>query len=107
MRTTFVGLAVLVAASAVGSASGCATPSLVISLVPRNPTETIWVAGRESLVKEQDGAERGGLVFLPIDLDASYVWIHVRAGGKTFAFGFRQETTFVDDQKPNPNRYRS
>jgi hypothetical protein len=37
------------------------------------------------------GPGRGvaGLVYLPVDPRAAYVWMHVRAGGRVFPFGFR------------------
>ena len=50
----------------------------------------LWanVALRRSTVAPGHGV--AGLVYLPIDLKARYLWIHVRAGGQTFPFGFRQ-----------------
>jgi hypothetical protein len=45
------------------------------------------------------GRNAGGLVFMPIDLNASYVWLHVRAGGQVFGFGFRQTVTPLAETK--------
>jgi hypothetical protein len=36
------------------------------------------------------GAGAGGLIYLPIVLDARYVWVHVRVGAQVFPFGFEQ-----------------
>jgi len=38
----------------------------------------------------QPGRAQGGMVFVPIDLAARYVWIQLRAGPRTFAFQFEQ-----------------
>jgi hypothetical protein len=35
----------------------------------------------------------GGRIYLPIDLDAQLVWLHVRTGGRVFSFPFRQTVT--------------
>ena len=43
----------------------------------------------------QPGRAQGGMVFVPIDLTARYVWIQVRAGGLKFAFRFEQTVTEV------------
>jgi hypothetical protein len=41
------------------------------------------------------GHGASGLIYVPIDLKAGYLWIHVRAGGHVFPFGFRQVVTQV------------
>jgi hypothetical protein len=50
----------------------------------------VWsnLALRRSTVEPGRGVS--GLVYLPADPKAEYVWMHVRAGGRIFAFGFRQ-----------------
>jgi hypothetical protein len=67
----------------------------------------LWanVAFRRNTVGPGRGA--GGLVFLPIDLNASYVWLHVRAGGQIFGFGFRQTVTPTVETRVSSNRNRS
>ena len=42
------------------------------------------------------GAGVGGRIYLPIDLEAQFVWLHVRAGGRFFSFPFRQVATRLD-----------
>jgi hypothetical protein len=51
------------------------------------------------------GHGTAGLVFIPIDLKAHYLWIHVRAGGQIFPFGFQQLVRQVVPARvsPNPN----
>jgi len=39
------------------------------------------------------GQGAGGRVFIPMDLDARIVWLHVRTGGHVFSFPFRQTVT--------------
>jgi hypothetical protein len=39
------------------------------------------------------GRGTGGRIYLPIDLDAQTVWLHVRTGGRVFSFPFRQSVT--------------
>jgi len=39
------------------------------------------------------GRGAAGRIYLPIDLDAQIVWLHVRAGGLTFSFPFKQTVT--------------
>jgi hypothetical protein len=41
----------------------------------------------------QPGGYVDGWVYLPIDLAASYVWLHVRAGGQVLSFRFQQTVT--------------
>jgi hypothetical protein len=50
----------------------------------------LWsnTALRRNTIAPGHGA--AGLVFLPIDPKAEYIWLHVRAGGQIFPFGFRQ-----------------
>jgi hypothetical protein len=50
----------------------------------------VWsdVAFRRSTLAPGHGA--GGLVYVPIDRAARYVWLYVHAGGQTFPFGFVQ-----------------
>jgi len=43
----------------------------------------------------QPGRAQGGMVFVPIDLTARYVWIQLRAGARTFAFQFAQTATDI------------
>jgi len=44
----------------------------------------------------QPGRGAAGIVVIPIDLKARYLWLHVRAGGQVFPFGFRQIVRRVD-----------
>jgi hypothetical protein len=64
----------------------------------------LWsnVAFRRSTLAPGRGAS--GLVFLPIDLKAKYLWIHVRAGGQTFPFGFKQTVRKVEPFEDNHGR---
>lgn len=39
------------------------------------------------------GSGTGGRVYVPIDLDAGVVWLHVRIGGRVFSFPFQQSVT--------------
>jgi hypothetical protein len=39
------------------------------------------------------GSGTGGRVYVPIDLKAQVVWLHVRTGGRTFSFPFQQTVT--------------
>jgi hypothetical protein len=41
------------------------------------------------------GSGAAGLVFMPTALDAGIVWLHVRTGGHTFSFPFRQVVTRI------------
>jgi hypothetical protein len=43
----------------------------------------------------EPGRGTSGLVFVPVDLKTHYLWVHVRAGGQTFAFGFQQTVRSV------------
>jgi hypothetical protein len=43
----------------------------------------------------QPGRAQGGLVFVPIDLEARYVWIQLRVGALVFPFRFEQTVTQV------------
>jgi hypothetical protein len=43
----------------------------------------------------QPGRAQGGMVFVPIDLTARYVWIQLRAGPLVFPFKFEQTVTQV------------
>jgi hypothetical protein len=43
----------------------------------------------------QPGRAAGGMVFIPIDLTARYVWLQVRAGAQRFSFRFEQTVTQV------------
>jgi hypothetical protein len=43
----------------------------------------------------QPGRAHGGLVFMPIDIDARWVWIHLRVGSLVFPFRFEQTITPV------------
>lgn len=55
----------------------------------------LWsdIAFRRNTLAPGRGAS--GLIYVPIDLKAGYIWIHVRAGGKILPFGFRQVVTQV------------
>jgi hypothetical protein len=55
----------------------------------------LWsdVAFRRNTLLPGRGAS--GLIYVPVDLKAGYIWIHVRAGGHIFPFGFRQVVTEV------------
>jgi hypothetical protein len=44
----------------------------------------------------QPGRGAAGIVVIPIDLKARYLWLHVRAGGQVFPFGFKQIVRRVD-----------
>lgn len=41
----------------------------------------------------QPGRTQGGMVFVPIDMTARYIWIQVRAGAAVFPFRFEQTVT--------------
>jgi hypothetical protein len=41
------------------------------------------------------GRAQGGLVFMPIDVEARWVWIHLRVGSLVFPFRFEQTITPV------------
>jgi len=43
----------------------------------------------------QPGRAQGGMVFIPIDVTARYVWLRVRVGPLTFPFRFEQSVTAV------------
>ena len=45
------------------------------------------------------GNGTGGRVYVPIDLDASVVWLHVRTGGRVFSFPFQQVVTQLADAR--------
>jgi hypothetical protein len=47
----------------------------------------------------EPGRGTSGLVFVPVDLKTHYLWIHVRAGGQIFAFGFQQSVRSVAANK--------
>jgi hypothetical protein len=53
------------------------------------------------------GHGTAGLVFVPIDLKARYLWIHVRAGGQIFPFGFQQLVRQVVPARASPNPHSS
>jgi hypothetical protein len=44
------------------------------------------------------GRGAAGRVYVPIDLGAQIVWLHVQTGGHTFSFPFRQDVTRLDPQ---------
>ena len=50
------------------------------------------------------GQGASGLVFLPIDLRAGYVWFNVRLAGAVFQFPFQQVVTQVLPPAPAPVR---
>ena len=56
----------------------------------------VWsdVAFRRSTLAPGHGA--GGLVYIPVEQSARYVWLWVHAGGQTFPFGFVQTVRRVD-----------
>jgi hypothetical protein len=82
--TTGLGTMMIAEQSAVDAARAQAT---VTSLASDRAT---WanVAFRRTTIGPGCGA--AGLVYIPIDKDARYVWLHVRAAGQVFAFGFKQ-----------------
>jgi hypothetical protein len=41
------------------------------------------------------GRGTSGLVYVPVTLDAAYIWIYVHAGGHQFPFGFTQKVRKV------------
>ena len=45
------------------------------------------------------GSGTGGRVYVPIDLDAGVVWLHVRTGGRVFSFPFQQTVTQVAEPR--------
>ncbi len=51
----------------------------------------------------QPGRAQGGLVFVPIDLTAQYVWIQVQTGTLKFAFRFEQTVTQVSYPSSAPS----
>jgi len=58
--------------------------------------QSIWTneaLRRSTLVP---GAGAAGRIYVPIDLAAQFVWLHVRSGGHVFSFQFRQTVTRVD-----------
>jgi hypothetical protein len=56
----------------------------------------VWsdVAFRRSTVGPGHGAS--GLVYMPAEPSARYVWLYVEAGGRTFPFGFVQQVQRVE-----------
>ncbi|HZL17526.1 MAG TPA: hypothetical protein VFG23_07260 [Polyangia bacterium] len=50
------------------------------------------------------GQGTSGLVFLPIDLRAGYVWFNVRLAGAVFQFPFQQVVTQIQPPAPTPVR---
>src|SRR5882724_3979769 len=89
-RSTGVGTAALAADGAADTARAKDDLSSVAS------QRELWsnVAFRRSTLAPGRGAS--GLVFLPIALKAQYVWLHVRAGGQSFTFGFTQTVRKVE-----------
>jgi len=45
------------------------------------------------------GSGTGGRVYVPIDLHAGVVWLHVRTGGRVFSFPFQQVVTEVAEPR--------
>jgi hypothetical protein len=54
----------------------------------------------------QPGRAQGGMVFVPIDLKARYVWLQVRAAGHVFSFPFEQSVTQVTPPSTQAGRAR-
>ena len=52
----------------------------------------------------QPGRAQGGMVFVPIDLTAQYVWLQLRAGRLVFPFKFEQKVTQVTYPSTNTGR---
>jgi hypothetical protein len=50
------------------------------------------------------GSTQGGLVFIPFDLSARYVWLQMRVGGVVFPFRFEQAVTQIGYATP-PRTY--
>jgi hypothetical protein len=88
--TTGVATAALAEEGAAVAANGRETLSSIGS------ERQLWtnVALRKNTLLPGHGA--AGLVFIPVDLRARYLWMHVRAGGQVFAFGFKQIVRRVD-----------
>jgi hypothetical protein len=55
----------------------------------------------------QPGRAQGGMVFVPIDLTARYVWIQLRAGSRAFAFQFEQTVTNIPTTTANSPRMQT
>jgi hypothetical protein len=66
------------------------------SLSAISTEQVIWT--NEALRRSTLIAGRGvgGRIYLPIYLDAQFVWLHVRTGGRVFSFPFRQVVTRFD-----------
>jgi hypothetical protein len=50
----------------------------------------VWSNGAFRRTTVTPGGGAAGLVYLSIDPKARYLWLHVRAGGQVFPFGFEQ-----------------
>jgi hypothetical protein len=48
------------------------------------------------------GRGTAGRVYLPINLDAGIVWLHVRTGGQVFSFPFQQTVTDLAEERHRP-----
>jgi hypothetical protein len=48
----------------------------------------------------QPGRAQGGLVFIPVDFGARYVWLQMRVGGVVFPFRFEQTVTQIGYAAP-------
>jgi hypothetical protein len=46
------------------------------------------------------GGGVGGLIYMPIALNARYLWMHVRVGGRVFPFGFQQTVRHLTPPRP-------
>ncbi|HVZ70808.1 MAG TPA: hypothetical protein VHJ20_00400 [Polyangia bacterium] len=51
------------------------------------------------------GAGVAGLIFIPIDTRAQFIWVHVRAGGHVFPFGFHQTVRTIDPVNGSTGAY--
>lgn len=48
------------------------------------------------------GAGAGGLIYLPIDVKAQFVWLYIRAAGQEVPFGFRQTVRELNSTRRAP-----
>jgi hypothetical protein len=78
------------AAASLASADAASRDSSLASI---SVQQAIW--SNEALRRNTLLPQRGtaGRVYIPIDLNAQIVWLHVRAGGRDFSFPFQQIVT--------------
>jgi hypothetical protein len=66
------------------------------SLASISVQQTIWTNEALRRTTLVPGRGVGGRIYMPIYLDAQFVWLHVRSGGHVFSFQFRQAVTRFD-----------